>query len=59
MDRKRQLNNASFNCKHFKDKGPKNQILMLHNDIFFLLEHYLFSSQLYKLKCLDNVEIVY
>ena len=61
MDHKRQLNIASFNCKHFKDKGPKLdfiQNLMSHNDILFLQEHCLFSSQLYKLKCLDNVEIV-
>ena len=53
---------ASFNCKHFKDSGPKYEFmqkLMLNNDILFVQEHCLYSSQLFKLKkCGNNVELI-
>ena len=61
MDSQRQLKIASFNCKHFKDKGPKFdfiQKLMLHNDVLLLQEHCLFTSHLHKLQGVGNVELV-
>ena len=47
---------VSFNCKHFKDRGPKfefMQSLMSNTDILMLQEHCLFKSCIEKLKKLN------
>ena len=56
------FNIVTFNCKHFKDRGPKFdfiQSLMQNNNIVMLQEHCLFSSSIDKLRKLDaNIEVV-
>ena len=53
---------STFNCKHFRDRGPKFDFLcnlMSINDFLFLQEHCLFDSHLHKLKRLgDSVDII-
>ena len=44
---------SSFNCKHFKDSGPKFDFmrnLMCQYDFLFVQEHCLYKSHLHKLK---------
>ncbi len=53
---KNNLKLASFNCTHFKVKGPKCDFMsqiMCENDILLLQEHWLFESHLSKLKQFD------
>ena len=43
---------VSYNCKHFKDRGPKFDFMcdiVNECDIVFLQEHCLYSSELLKL----------
>jgi exonuclease III len=56
------FNIVTFNCKHFKSRGPKFdfvQSLMKNNDILLLQEHCLFKGCIDKLKNLDtNVDVI-
>ena len=58
----RKLRLATFNCKHFRDKGPKYDFIkqiLNDNDVLLLQEHCLFQSKLYKLKTLgENTEVI-
>ena len=52
---------TTYNCKHFKDRGPKLEFMqqvMSDCDILLLQEDCLFEEQLVKLKAIhDNVEV--
>ena len=48
---------SSYNCKHFKDSGPKFDFMnnvVNTSDIILLQEHWLYKSHLYKLAALGD-----
>ena len=59
---KDKLKLVSYNCKHFRNNGPKFEFMkqvMKDNDIFLVQEHCLFESHLIKLRDLGNeIELV-
>ena len=59
---KDKLKLVSYNCKHFRNNGPKFEFMkqvMKDNDIFLVQEHCLFESHLIKLRDLGNeIELI-
>ena len=52
---------VSYNCKHFKDSGPKfefMQQLLGECDVLLIQEHCLFKSQMHKLKYMNQTSEV-